>query len=1213
MRYGTLTRRLWAACLLLLTVPWALAQSAATPPQDIRIQAGPLADALQQFVQQTDVQVIYRLDQVQGLQSEGSDGGDSHAAILSDLIQGTGLELSRDPSGAMAVVVPLPPEGSAAPESAIVDIDSARRAGVEEIIVTGQKKAERLQDVPIAISAFSMEQLDAQKIEGGFDLLKGVPNVTFSKSNFSGYNFQIRGIGTQAISATTDPGVAIAMNNTTLIVNRLFEQEYVDIERVEVLRGPQGTLFGRNATSGVVNVISAKPVLGEESGEIKLETGNYNAKRLRGHYNLPLGDRLALRAAYASTVRDGYGTNLAATDSTRQFGDDVREDVDGRDLWTGRITLGWEPTDRVRANLMWERFEEDDNRVRTSKQLCHHDPGLGNEIFNNYEWNLPFPRAGTSQGCLPGSLYSAGAFGTPNGASLPYVSGLFIGPAFGTVGLVGAGQLGLGGNPFWDLEAAFGFPGGNDFVGTNPDAAPCQLVTLEPIFFPINFCDPDPYRNQTQSRDLRTIYSQLEPRYQADADIIELSIDFQLSDEMLFSSQTVYVTDEYFATQDYNRYSTFPIFNDSTLACAQTLIPGFGEIPNCNSPDPYAVTPNHPEGFYYNLTPGGIFTDPQLGPSNSLVAQDLSEVSSRQFNQEFRVVSSFDGPLNFSAGANLTRFDTYNDYYVFINSASLLTHFFPFNTHLGCYNIGQPTPDAPPCIYVDPNPLGQHNGEGHNYFRSANPYELRSSAVFGELYWNLSDALKLTLGLRMTWDEKRFTPIPSQLLLADYRLNVPEGAGPDVCTSPDPCQLRGTGVNGRGSPPNPDIIQQWREPTGRIVLDWKPVLGFTDETLVYASLSRGYKGGGANPPIIAPPAGEFQRTRGYNAVPPTFDPEYINAVELGTKNTLFGGALMLNGAAFFYDYTDYQVSKIVDRSAANENFDARTWGLELEAVFAPSADWQFNAAVGWLQTRIANGEQSIDLMDRTQGGNQFFITQMPNPDFDPASTPRAEADFVAGLTQADGSPLPSDQPFIAFDQWTIIKPSPTYSSNCIAPVELIEPLLVNRGELNMAALCPTGQIAGNTTAPGQPMETPVGNGYNPSRDSPNRGAGFFADLSGNELPQAPEFTLALGSQYNLSLTPDWLLTTRVDWYWQAKSFARVYNTEYDQLRAWNNTNVSVWVNNPGWGLRVEAYVKNLFNETPITGAFLNSDDSGLTTNVFTLDPRLVGLSITKQF
>src|SRR3546814_1531769 len=94
------------------------------------------------------------------------------------------------------------------------------------------------------------------------------------KTNFASYNFSIRGIGTKALSVTSDPAVAISFNNTPLIRNRLFEQEYFDVERVEVLRGPQGTLYGRNATGGVVNMLPniAKP--GDFDGWVKGEVGN---------------------------------------------------------------------------------------------------------------------------------------------------------------------------------------------------------------------------------------------------------------------------------------------------------------------------------------------------------------------------------------------------------------------------------------------------------------------------------------------------------------------------------------------------------------------------------------------------------------------------------------------------------------------------------------------------------------------------------------------------------------------------------------------------------------------------------------------------------------------------------------------------------------------------------------------------------------------------
>ena len=137
--------------------------------------------------------------------------------------------------------------------------------------------------------------------------------------------------------------------------------------------------------------------------------------------------------------------------------------------------------------------------------------------------------------------------------------------------------------------------------------------------------------------------------------------------------------------------------------------------------------------------------------------------------------------------------------------------------------------------------------------------------------------------------------------------------------------------------------------------------------------------------------------------------------------------------------------------------------------------------------------------------------------------------------------------------------------------------------------------------------------YNNITDAPNKGAGFSKPLGGNELPNAPHWTASIGAQYTMELPGGWDGTLRGDFYWQSQASARVYNTQYDKLRAWTNSNLSLWFEHREWGVMAEVYVKNVFDQEPITGAFLNSDDSGLTTNVFTLDPRLVGVSVRKSF
>src|SRR3546814_11425634 len=158
----------------------------------------------------------------------------------------------------------------------------------------------------IAVSAFSSESLEAQQIKPPSALQLTLPNATFTKTNFTGASFTIRGIGDLCVGTTCDSATAIHLNGDPLFSTRLFETEFFDLERVEVLRGPQGTLFGRNATSGVVNVITAKPKLGVFDGSAEAEYGNYDSKKGKAMVNIPLGDNAALRGDGLFLKRDDY-------------------------------------------------------------------------------------------------------------------------------------------------------------------------------------------------------------------------------------------------------------------------------------------------------------------------------------------------------------------------------------------------------------------------------------------------------------------------------------------------------------------------------------------------------------------------------------------------------------------------------------------------------------------------------------------------------------------------------------------------------------------------------------------------------------------------------------------------------------------------------------------------------------------------------------------
>ena len=201
--------------------------------------------------------------------------------------------------------------------------------------------------------------------------------------------------------------------------------------------------------------------------------------------------------------------------------------------------------------------------------------------------------------------------------------------------------------------------------------------------------------------------------------------------------------------------------------------------------------------------------------------------------------------------------------------------------------------------------------------------------------------------------------------------------------------------------------------TGRAVLNWTPQLDFTDQTLGVASYSHGYKAGGANPPGAAVRRRRLARLPGRLSPihPLTFKPEYIEAFEFGSKNTLLDGSLTLNGDVFYYNYTDYQISEIVDRTAINTNFDApcrRT--RRLKSSWEPLPGLKFNFAGGWEDTAAARGDSGIDLMDRTAGSQNSTCTEIPNP-----------------------MPNTSGQVLSCNSGWMVVKPFVTFASNCILP------------------------------------------------------------------------------------------------------------------------------------------------------------------------------------
>src|ERR1700744_3211428 len=237
-------------------------------------------------------------------------------------------------------------------------------AQVEEVVVTAQKRAEDVQTVPIAISAFSQDDLKTHQISQFKDLQFNAPNTTYSAGNFGGADFQIRGIGITAVGYDSESGVAINQNDVYLANPEINEGSFYDLSDLEVLAGPQSTLYGRGATGGAINVNFAKPDLETFGGNVIASYGNYNAMTATAVLNMPLiTDELGIRIAGNWYKRDGFVENIFNDSKT-----------DGRDDYSFRGSARWQPSSKTTIDFWGQFSREDDSHMRADKQLCTSDP-----------------------------------------------------------------------------------------------------------------------------------------------------------------------------------------------------------------------------------------------------------------------------------------------------------------------------------------------------------------------------------------------------------------------------------------------------------------------------------------------------------------------------------------------------------------------------------------------------------------------------------------------------------------------------------------------------------------------------------------------------------------------------------------------------------------------------------------------------------------------
>jgi iron complex outermembrane receptor protein len=211
-------------------------------------------------------------------------------------------------------------------------------AALEEVMVTAQKRTESVMDVPIAITVFDPRAIEERSARNLTDLGRFTAGVEMINTKSLQPTYTIRGVETNDWTIGSDPAVAVYVDGVYAARGAGAEAALIDLERVEILKGPQGTLFGRNATGGAIHLLSAKPDL-LQSGRVKLSAGSYDRLDAELVYNQPIGDGLAFRVVAMSRQRDGYLENLSGPD------------LNDEDQWATRLGILWQASDRT--EVLW--------------------------------------------------------------------------------------------------------------------------------------------------------------------------------------------------------------------------------------------------------------------------------------------------------------------------------------------------------------------------------------------------------------------------------------------------------------------------------------------------------------------------------------------------------------------------------------------------------------------------------------------------------------------------------------------------------------------------------------------------------------------------------------------------------------------------------------------------------------------------------------------
>ncbi len=691
---------------------------------------------------------------------------------------------------------------------------------VEEVVVTATKKEESTQDIAVSITAVTADQLAADQIYDLEDLAEIIPGFGAAKGIGSGSGFVMRGIGSYGVGAAVVSSIVTSINGHSVNPSIMNDMGFMDLERIEVLNGPQGTLFGRNSVAGVINLITARPT-DEFEGYMDYEAGTFEKETVKGAINMPISDTVRARLAFMSNVREGMVDNPFTGNK-----------MDDRNDQAVRLSIDWDINDKTELKFTYSGQKSDDNRPQEEVSYCQQD-----QFF----------------GCSPWER------GTPNTA---------------------ADSRGIGAGLFSFIAALY------------PGTITNGYALTAPAF------------------ELGKLRLDREPTHDQDIEFSNLELVRELSDNLTMTAKYSYETRRFQQMND----------NDGSISRLPFIGAGAGlGLPPVESEQCFG-TPTF--GFCEYVTTDRTY--------------DFSDVKYESQQAEINLISDFDGPFNYTLGYYMYDSRNDNEYRVQTPGTQYIGDFsshpyYPTITGLlgidfgakggvpfyqgllGVVALATPALTAQGMLAAGLPISATQQAQLAAFAAGVQgllalpdvtvPFDIRgtlsdqhvrikSQAIYGEVYYDLNDTTKLTMGLRIDDLTNASTTYNGGILSSSWiaaggfnyanRMDVPGLV--------DYLVLNETATNGKIA------IQKY----------------LRDDVMVYASYATASKGAGVN--------------AGDNPVP--YDKEDTSVLDFGLKARLLDGAMLLNMNIYKNDSEGMLLATIRDTQSFNNNVDAEITGFE---------------------------------------------------------------------------------------------------------------------------------------------------------------------------------------------------------------------------------------------------------------------------------------------